>query len=89
MSNGGGPPNFAQQLWDIVTASNPYDQNMTLMAGQGIQLDDYEPVYWYFRNGQLRVNRAVRVPYCYPHPKNNQIVIVENLLIGYEGSGGI
>jgi len=67
---------------------DPYKNQMELEDNWAVEIeeDTYEVGFWNFKGRNLRIKKAIRIPYTYVDALGNRVK--EYLLIGYEGSGG-
>ena len=61
----------------------PKEERYEVML-DGIEVDAYEGS-WTFKNAPNRIQKAVRIPYCYTD--EDDLEVKDYLLIGYEGRG--
>ena len=76
------------ELGEFIFHENPYGTSgQTLLSGfQSVSEFDDEIRHWDFAGKDLRIRKAIRVPYRY-RDKDGQ-VRTEHLVIGYEGGSG-
>jgi hypothetical protein len=76
-----------KKLAETICKRNPYGVMQLAANWQSeIEEDSYEIGSWRFKDRSPRVAKALRIPYTYRDQDDN--IIKEYLLIGFEGSGG-